>query len=501
MTPFSIALACSELTPFAKTGGLADVASGLSRELALNGHDVRVFVPYYPRIAKRLADEGRPPTVVPNAHDIELGFPDQNGRRAAFSLFETSLDPQLPPAQQPRVLLVDCPELFGGEDIYGGDADEWLRFATLSRAVLESCQRMGWAPDVVHCNDWHTAAIPLLLRTHYAWDKLFANTKTLLTIHNIGYQGVCGPDALAGFGWGQLSSVLDPNDLELGLLNLLKTGVLHASAVNTVSKTYAREIRETELGMGLQAALRQRADDLFGIVNGVDYGEWDPEHDPRIPFQYSAADLSGKARCKTDLLETFGLAPADEGPGEAALIGTVSRLTSQKGFELLTELLPELLERFNVRFVALGSGERDLERFFQGLHQRFPRKAAFYSGYNEDLAHRIEASSDLFLMPSRYEPCGLNQMYSLKYGTIPVVRATGGLADTVEPFDRRTGEGTGFLFEPFETRALTSTLLEALDVWSDPALRARCIQNGMALDWSWKRQVREYEALYQRLSE
>jgi starch synthase len=355
---------------------------------------------------------------------------------------------------------------------------------------------LQWAPDVVHCNDWHTALIPLYLRTLYAWDRLFARTRTVLTIHNIGYQGTFGTDVLDDLGLRQVQHLFHQGDYREGRINCLRTGILYADHLTTVSRTYAREIQTAEHGHGLQDSIGQRASALTGIVNGVDYGEWNPEIDPFIAAKYGAADRRGKAVDKRALLERFQL-PA--GPA-TPLIGAVSRLTMQKGFELLPDSLPVLLREHDVRFVLLGSGEERYERYFQWLRDSLPHKVGFYRGFNDELAHQIEAGADMFLMPSRYEPCGLNQMYSLRYGTVPIVRHTGGLADTVTPFEPSTGKGTGFVFHDFTAQALLETMRWALRNYHSPKDWERCVQNGMAMDFSWDRQGQEYLQLYRRLA-
>ena len=354
---------------------------------------------------------------------------------------------------------------------------------------------MQWRPDVFHCNDWHTSLLPLYLRTTYAWDRIFADTKTLLTIHNLGYQGVFNASVLADLNLMDQRRHLDRGDLEEGLVNFLKTGLLYADALTTVSRSYAEEIQTPEFGMGLEDVLRYRRDDLHGIVNGMDYSDWDPATDPLIGAHYTADDLSGKEENKRALLESFGL----EFEPRAPVFGIVSRLTAQKGFELLPDVLPIVLQNANVRLIVLGSGDQRIERYFQWLRDTYPDKVAVFRGYSNELAHRIEAGADLFLMPSRYEPCGLNQMYSLKYGTVPIVRRTGGLADTVTPFDAQTGTGTGFLFDAFEAEALFQAIREALAVWEDPDAWRLLVRNGMAEDFSWARQGPKYEALYAAL--
>lgn len=483
MTKLRVCLVTSEIAPLAKTGGLADVAAGLSRFLHSAGHDVRLFMPWYGS-----TDLGE---AVPEPRSelagLELGFGE---RRYSIAVSTVQL-----PGGGPHVYLLACPELYERKNLYTADADEHLRFAALSRAAIECCQRMQWGPDVFHCNDWHTGLLPLYLKTGYAWDQLFARSRTLLTIHNIGYQGVFSTDTLDELNLAGQRHYLPEEDLEGGRVNYLKAGLIHADALSTVSRTYAREIQDAEFGMGLEGLLREHRDKLVGIVNGVDYQDWNPATDALIPHRYDRHDLSGKAANKAALLVGFGLGAEPRVP----LIGLVSRLTYQKGLELLPDVVPALMKRRQFRLAVLGSGEEQYERYFQRLRDQYPTQVAFFRGYNNELAHRIEAAADLFLMPSRYEPCGLNQMYSLKYGTVPVVRRTGGLADTVEPFDPDTGRGTGFLFEEFTSEALFVALSAALSVYEDREAWQRLMQNGMAEDFSWNRQGPLYVELYEAL--
>ena len=439
----------SEVAPFAKTGGLADVTAAVTRYLGREGHDVRLLMPLYECIH---AGEWQ---VTPDERLRGIEVP-MGGRTFRVSISRVRL-----PDSEVDVLLLDCPELYERDRLYGYDSDEYLRFGVLSRAAPILCQWMQWSPDVIHLNDWHTALTPLYVKAELGWDKLFEWTKTLLTLHNIGYQGTFSADVLGELGLEEHRDLLHQEDLHAGHVNFLKTGLLYADALTTVSETYAREIQTPEFGVGLDGLLRERTDTLFGIVNGVDYGEWNPQTDPHIATNFSVDDLAGKAANKRALLENFNL---EDDPG-APLLGIVSRLTPQKGFELLMEVLPVVLQESDARLVALGSGAEKYEQYFQWLRDTFPERVGFFCGYNNELAHRIEAGADVFLMPSLYEPCGLNQMYSLRYGTVPVVRRTGGLADTVEPFDHDTGAGTGFVFTDFTAQPLLDSIREALAVW------------------------------------
>ncbi len=475
----------AEVTPFAKTGGLGDVVGGLSSYLGRSGHDVRIVMPFYGQLTRR------PDHFVPV--DFIRDIPIKMGSRH----FHVSALTCKLPGSDVDVYFVSCPELYGQEGIYQGDREDGLRFGVLTRAALELCQRMGWAPDILHCHDWHTALTPVYLKALYDWDRLFDRTRTVLTIHNMAYQGYLPASAIHDLGLGERTWMLDGSDLKSGVFNILKHGLLHADAITAVSRTYAREIQGPEQGFGLDWLLRARSDRFFGIINGVDYGEWDPSRDPHLPYPYSAEDPSNKRAMKRTLLQETGIGEMDL---EVPVIGIVSRLTAQKGFDLAFEALPAVLARRDFRLVALGSGEPRYEDFFQWLQWRFAGRVWFYRGFNNPLAHWIEAGADLFLMPSKFEPCGLNQLYSLRYGTPPIVRRTGGLADTVEPWNAGTGQGTGFVFDHFDSEGLRWALDTALDAYEDRGSWARLMHNGMVQDYSWDVQGREYVELYRRFS-
>jgi starch synthase len=425
-----ICLTSSEFAPLAKTGGLADVASALTDYLHRAGHDVRVLMPRYSMIDTAGLDVF--PVDFLQQVPIRLGARDGH-----YSIDQARL-----PGTGLSIYLLRCPDLYDRPGIYTSDDDEHLRFILLARASIEMCQRMGFAPDIFHCHDWHAALIPLYLKSRYAWDKLFAATRSVLTIHNIGYQGLFPATILNDIGLDGAEGMLHQDELRLGRINFLKTGVLHADLVTTVSPTYAREIQSSEYGMGLQDLLLARSDTLTGILNGVDYKEWNPETDSLIPSKFSVHDLSGKAACKRALMKDMELS----GGAAQPLIGIVTRLVGQKGIDLMQRVLPVLLGRRKFAVVVLGSGEARFERFFNSLQATFRGRVCFYRGYNNKLAHWIEAGSDMFLMPSLYEPCGLNQRSSLRYGTGPLVRETGGLADSVKLFTPHTGIGTGVVF-------------------------------------------------------
>jgi starch synthase len=483
--PLRICFVASEVAPLAKTGGLADVSGALPRYLHAQGHDVRLVMPLYSRIDARALDM-HPVQFVQNV-PIALG-----AHRFQFSVFTAPL-----PGSSLMIYLVHCPALYDRPGIYSGGADEHLRFLLLTRAAIETCQRMGFAPQIFHCNDWHTAFAPLYLRSVYSWDRLFAGTRTVLTIHNIGYQGIFAASAASDLALGASSHLLHQDDLRHGRINSLKHGILYADAVTTVSPTYAREITTEAYGMGLEATLRMRPGGVIGILNGVDYSEWNPESDRFIPHHFNPGDLSGKEKTKQHLLKTLKL--RNDARRRTPLLGIVSRLTAQKGFDLLFDPLPRILRERPLRLVALGSGEARYEEFFARLQHTFPAQVVYHRGYHEELAHFIEAASDMFIMPSLYEPSGLNQMYSLKYGTVPIVRRTGGLADSVQLYDPDTGNGTGIVFNDYNAEALAWALNAALDLYQDRAVWHGIQRQGMAQDFSWEKQGARYVELYERM--
>ncbi len=472
----------SEVAPFAKTGGLGDVSAALPKALAAEGHDVRVVVPYY----RRIREAEHPVELVVPPLDVRMGR-----RILRFSTLRTTL-----PGTNVSVYFIECNQLYDRPAIYSGDGDEHVRFAFLGLAALRVAQQLGFAPDIVHCNDWQSGLVPVTLRTVFAWDRLFSNTRTVLTIHNIGHQGTFAADVLADVGLEQAAEQLHQEELRAGRLSFMLTGILHANAITTVSPTYAREIQQPEHGVGLDAYLRGRRDVLFGILNGIDDDVWSPRNDALLPATYSADDLAGKETCKRALLDMTRL-PYRRG---VPVFGIVSRLAWQKGFDLFFEVLPALLRQADVQLVVLGSGEKRYADLFTQLSKVAPRNVAYVNTFSEPLAHLIEAGSDMFLMPSRYEPCGLNQMYSLAYGTPPIVHKTGGLADTVRQFDARNGRGNGFSFEHFDVRGLKWAIGYALECWRDRGAWRRLQHNGMREDWSWRRRVREYAELYRKLA-
>jgi starch synthase len=474
-----IAFVASECVPFSKTGGLADVVGALPRALASLGHQVSVYLPRHRQT--RLAD---PQTVV---RSITVPFDDKY--RFCSVVMAGS-------AAGVRVYFVDYPPYFDREALYGTSAGDYPdnaeRFALFSRAVLEASKILG-VPHVFHCHDWQSALLPVMLRTLYAEDPALRDAATVFTIHNMGYQGLFPPDILPllMLPW----DLLTISKMEFfGQANFLKGALVFADFVTTVSKKYSLEIQTTEYGFGLEGVLRNRAATVTGILNGVDYDEWSPQTDKFAVAKYSTQDLSGKPKCKLDLLNAFGVTNADP---RVPVIGIVSRFAAQKGFDLIAQIM-DRLAREEMIVVALGAGDKTYEEMFQRLNKQFPNKIAVKVAYDNAIAHKIEAGADMFLMPSRYEPCGLNQIYSLKYGTVPIVRATGGLDDTIEPWDARTGKGTGFKFSDYTGEALLATIKQALLAYRDQASWQTLMRNGMNRDFSWGASAREYGKIYER---
>jgi starch synthase len=483
--PLRICFIASEAMPLAKTGGLADVAGALIRNLHGAGHDVRAFMPLYGQLDHRGVDIVPVPSL--QGITVRLGPHD-----LSFDVHAARL-----PGSGATIHLVDAPAFFHRAHLYTTDADEHLRFILLTHAALLCCQRMAFAPQILHCNDWHTGFAPLLVKTTYAWDRLFHGTRSLMSIHNLAYQGVFGAHLATDTGLGDAVHLLDAGERAAGRVNPLREGIAHAHALSTVSPTYAREIQTPQFGYGLDELLRARAGVLTGILNGIDATEWNPAADPLLPLHFDATKLESKAALKRTFAHQRGLTlpPRRRTP----LVGMISRLTPQKGFDLVMQVLPQLLARRHFVCAMLGSGEARYEDFFRQLAAAYPERFSFHAGYSEELAHWIEAASDIFLMPSLYEPCGLNQMYSQRYGTIPVVRRTGGLADSVQHFDPASGTGTGVVFNDYDTGAVTWGLETALDWYGRKPLWQRIVANAMAQDFSWERRVGEYLALYERM--
>lgn len=472
-----VAILSSEVVPFAKTGGLADVSGALPKALVKQDVDARVILPLYQQIDRTLLDESA-------IEDVPVQW---RGRVTPMRVFLSN-------AAGARAYLIDAPEYFAKPSIYGY-ANDHERFAFFSRAALTLIRHLDWQPDIVHGNDWPCGFATIEVRARRRVDDFFRNTKTLFSIHNLAYQGTFDPKDLWWLGFGASP---DKDDFMLkGAASALKAGLVAADALSTVSRRYAQEIQTPEQGYGLDWLLRARRDRLAGITNGVDYDLWNPEIDPHIAAHFSAEDLSGKRDCKMDLLRRFGLPEEPERP----IIAIISRLVAQKGYDLIRQIAGAILETGSF-FIALGAGAKEYEDFLQRWHDSAPRRVGIYKGYaGEPLAHQIEAGADMFLMPSHYEPCGLNQMYSLRYGTVPIVRATGGLDDTVENFDPSKGTGTGFKFSEYNAGALLEKIREALYFYNKPELWQKIQLNGMSVDNSWDAAAQKYVQLYQEIIE
>ncbi len=474
-----IVFAASECVPFSKTGGLADVVGALPRALAALGHQVSVYLPRYRQT--KLTD---PQPVV---RSITIPFDDKYRFCSVVTAGSSG---------GVKFYFVEYPPYFDREALYGSPAGDYPdnaeRFALFSRAVIEASKVLG-VPQVFHCHDWQSALVPVMLRTLYAEDPAFRDVATVFTIHNMGYQGLFPPDTLPllMLPW----ELLTISKMEFfGQVNFLKGALVLSDYVTTVSKKYSQEIQTTEYGFGLEGVLRHRAATVSGILNGVDYEEWSPQTDKFITAKYSPQDLTGKLKCKQDLLQAFGVPNVD---AKVPVIGIVSRFAAQKGFDLIAQIM-DRLAREEMIMIVLGSGDRTYEEMFQRLNKQFPNKIAIRVAYDNAIAHKIEAGADMFLMPSRYEPCGLNQIYSLKYGTVPIVRATGGLDDTIEPWDARTGKGTGFKFSDYTGEALLATVKQALLAYRDPSSWQTLMRNGMGRDFSWGASARDYGKVYER---
>lgn len=470
-----IVLVASEAVPYAKTGGLGDVAAALPKALVRRGHDVAVILPRFD--FKPILERARPLDLV-----VNVPF-DGHVQQSQVYLDEAAEVP---------TFFIDAPKYFmrGMKGPYGSH-DDGERYAYFCRAAVETIRAIGPAPDIVNCNDWMTALVPAHIKATYSGDPYWARTGTVLTIHNLAFQGMFAARDLPKFGFSPATYRTEGGFEFHGAASMLKAGLLATDMISTVSKRYALEIQTPEFGFKMDGLLRARSRDLVGILNGVDYDEWDPRTDPYIVSKFSPDNLEGKRTCKASLLSRFGLPVEMDRP----VFGVVSRLSDQKGIDLIASAMMPLLEA-GAYFVQLGSGSQQYEDMFQVLRDTFPHRVGTYRGYSEELAHAIEAGSDMFLMPSRFEPCGLNQIYSLRYGTVPIVRATGGLDDTIQHFDRASRTGNGFKFHQYRADRLIETIYESMLAYRNPDLWWDLQHNGMREDFSWDRSAAQYEMLY-----
>jgi starch synthase len=488
--PLSILFVSSEVTPFAKTGGLADVSGSLPQFVRELGHDIRIIMPKYSAVSERRF----------KIHDIKrlTDIPISIGENVVLGSVKSSFLTNIKTKVQVYFLSNDF--FYSRPDIYidpktkedWPDNDE--RFIFFAEAVIETILRLGWKPDVIHLNDWPSALVAALIRTTYAKEQLFKGTKIVFTVHNAAYQGIF---PRGSFDKTKLpESAFKSDGVEFhGKMNLLKAGLMYADHITTVSEAYAKEIRSSEeFGAGLEGVFKKRVKETTGILNGIDPLVWDPASDETIPQKFTIEDPSGKAENKKALCARFELAYHENTP----VIGMISRLVDQKGFDLLQEKISEILKE-NCYLVVLGTGEPRLEEMLTKAAKKHHKKMGVFIGYDEELAHLIEAGSDMFLMPSRYEPCGLNQMYSLKYGTLPIVRSTGGLADTVEDLDDKPKTGTGFVFKNYSSDEMLAAISRAVQAFQNKPVWQAAMKRAMSKDYSWNASVEKYIELYKNL--
>ena len=472
-----ILFVASEGLPFSKTGGLADVIEALPRALAALGNELTVLLPRYRNT--RAVPVPMPTLTIPMGDTLRFPRIEEGGARHGVHYY-----------------FVDDPEYFDREQLYGVAGrdypDNAERFAEFCGAAIEFCKHV-WMPDVIHCHDWQAGLVPVLLRTRYAKDEALKELRVVFTIHNMGYHGAFPREVMKKIGLPESLFAIDAMEF-YGQINFLKGALIFSDYLTTVSPKYAEEIKTAEYGHGLDGVVRNRADRLTGILNGVDYAAWSPERDKVIAARYSPKDLSGKLACKKNLLEVFGLPPETV---NKPVIGIVSRFAGQKGFDLIEQIAPDLLSE-DLAIAALGAGDVRYEKLLRELAKAYPAKFSVKVAYDNILAHKVEAGADIFLMPSRYEPCGLNQIYSLKYGTVPVVRATGGLDDTIEAYDPATGRGTGFKFQAYDGPSLLAAIQQALLIFrNEPEVWRRMQLSGMAKDFSWQVSAAEYANVYE----
>lgn len=469
-----ILLAAAECAPLSKTGGLADVVGTLPKSLVRLGFDARVITPYHRCIKDRYADR------VEHMFDfyVNLGW-----RKQYCGIERLMLDGVM-------VYLVDS-EFYFGDKIYRGGQAEGEQYAFFTRAVLDALPGLDFEPEIVHCNDWHAAMLPMLAKTQYA-GAMQSRLRWLLTIHNIAFQGKFGFDYVQDL-LGVDEKYYTPEFIELnGCASFLKAGCVFADRINTVSPTYADEIKTAYFGEGLEGILSARSNELSGIINGIDTAVFNPFTDPALPANYHRGRLGSKKLCKLELQKEFGLEQREDVP----LVAMVTRMTEQKGFDLIERMLDELMQYNDMQFFMLGSGDRDYEQFMRNAEARYRGRLCAYIGYNERLSHKVYAGADFLLMPSRFEPCGLSQMIAMRYGTLPIVRETGGLKDSVAPYNRFTGEGTGFSFAGFNAHEMKDAIMLALDCYGKPEVMRSLVRQAMEADFSFDRSSEEYAELY-----
>jgi starch synthase len=490
---YKILFVTSEVMPFVKTGGLADVSSALPQYLSDLGHEVRIVVPKYGAIDQRKFKIHE----VVRLKDIQIKIGEKD---VVFSLKSCFLPG---PKVRVQIYFLENHEYFGSRNSLYVDPktekeypDNDERFILLARSVPELITRLGWIPDIIHCNDWQCGLIPAYVKTIYKNSENFDKFKTLFTIHNIQFQGEFPKSTFSKTGLPE--ELNSERGIEMnGKINFMKSGLKFADVINTVSETYASEIcKDEKLGFGLKNVLAKRKDDLFGIVNGIDTHVWHPEKDKHIAKKYSIKDIEDKAENKIELADKFGL----EYDPKIPIVGVISRLYNSKGMDLITDSFKEMMS-MKLQMILLGTGDKKYHNFFEKMSEKYKSKFACYLGFNDDLAHIIEAGADIFLMPSLVEPCGLNQMYSLVYGTVPIVRETGGLADTVIRYDDKTEDGNGFVFKKYDSAVMLKELKLALKYFEDKKKWAKIMRNGMKMDFSWNASAKKYIDLYKTILE
>ncbi len=479
----------SEAAPYVRSGGLGDVLGALPKALARQGHEVRVFLPRYSAV--QLGGQQPTPT--------EWTAPMTIGTRQTVCSAQVLREPRT----KIEYYFLANDYYFRRPGLYVDDVtkkdfvDNDERFICFNRGVLELVRRMGWKPDIIHIHDWQAALIPAYVKTTYASDPLLGGIPTVLTIHNLGYQGIFPGTKFKNLGLPDSMFYAVTGAFEFfGKVNFLKAGLILADHLTTVSPKYAEEIQATEeFGCGLEGVLKLRSAELTGILNGVDYSIWSPSRDKAVPYHYTTANLSGKRKNKVELVAEAGLPFREKAP----LVGMISRLTDQKGWDLVDEAAEELFD-LNIQMIVLGNGEPKYHALMERIQKKYPDKVRAYLKFDDVLAHRIEAAADIFLMPSRWEPCGLNQMYSLKYGTVPVVREVGGLADTVRNYDPVTTRGTGFVFKEYTGEAMLEALARAVELFAHKRVWTKIVKAGMLQDFSWETSAKEYLRLFERLT-
>ena len=485
MNKLKIAFITPEAVPFAKTGGLADISGVLPGLLSKSGLSVKMFMPMYRQVLENY------PNLKRIKSDIKIIIAEKTYLADLFYLKEVATGLEIYFIANKE--LFDRPELYVDKKTGKDYKDNLSRFLFFSEAILSGLKELDWAPDIIHANDWQTALVPSFLKSKYKDDPFFSKTASVFTIHNMAYQGQFPGKEFKTIGLDKGYFAPEAYFEFWGRVNLMKAAISMADIISTVSPTYASEIQtDEEYGMGLEGTLKKRTRDLYGILNGVDYEIWSPGNDKLITAPYSVKNLSGKKKNKQALIKLAGLPYKKKQP----LIGIISRLDSQKGFDLLKEIMEPVL-KLDLQLILLGTGSKEYEDYFAKLAKKFPESFKPFLEFDNKLAHLIEAGSDMFLMPSRYEPCGLNQMYSLKYGTVPIVRKTGGLADTIVDFDEKTKTGTGFVFEDYDSEELFKTIKRARNIFDKKKVWSKLISDGMAQDYSWENSAKKYLKIYQ----